>query len=375
MVRANMQINITKAIEPWASQDQALLLANLPTLLERKDKRRGVPIRQTSLEHYLVGYTRIDRALLELGHRDSAVNPSQRITPAILLEVIDLLGREGVSKRAIGILLYGYERVLRAIDDQGAALNYLNVYRRRECRSPRIPKGALPSRKEVRTCAIDEIDAARQLGVNVVSALKFRNGLQLLLLEKTGLRVRNLAALRLGSQATIVERAPGWFVKFSGAQTKNWVLIDRYLDKEAVKYLFEFFDVYRPLLCAQSHRGSGGYTGHNIWVSHRGGEQGINSIYKSIVELTERRLGLALSPHRIRAVIATSIARETPNQADKAVLELANTYNVMCSAYRAGGMLEAVQAANRKLESFYDGLNVPPYMASGFQPTAEADVS
>lgn len=132
----------------------------------------------------------------------------------------------------------------------------------------------------------------------------FRDGLIIVSLITRPLRLRNIAALRIG--ISFVNDADGYRVHFAKEETKKGIAIDfhypNWLSPSFDRYLGEV----RPLLLKDNEQQEA------LWIGRRGQPLRDTMITIRIGNLTEQYLDRRISPHLFRDIAATTVAIHDP---------------------------------------------------------------
>jgi integrase/recombinase XerD len=141
-----------------------------------------------------------------------------------------------------------------------------------------------------------------------LGAVAYRDGLMLMVLLASGLRVGNFANLRVGY--SLVERSDGWWIAFEARETKNRRPCNLPLPKELAPMIDRYLEVWRPILLQRPGElhGRGNADKGLLWLGRYGGAFGPKQIAKRIGEITLRTLGHATNPHLFRKLIPTELA-------------------------------------------------------------------
>ena len=134
-------------------------------------------------------------------------------------------------------------------------------------------------------------------------ALRARNGLMILFVATRGLRLANLAMIKIGRHLVPCEN--GYRLQFEPGETKNRRPLEMVLPAFLTQPINRYIEVHRPILM-------GDCESDKMWLSHSRTELTSHSIYCRFCELTERHLGLSVNPHLFRDCAATAIAIEDP---------------------------------------------------------------
>jgi len=149
-----------------------------------------------------------------------------------------------------------------------------------------------------------------------LNAMDYRDGLMIAFLALCPIRVANLAAMRIGRHLTFTSGRPR--IQFAAAEMKGKRAIEFDLP-EVLRAPLEFYlRQIHPLLCA------GPLDTPPLWPSlaRRQPQMTPHGIYTRITQVTEKHLGVAISPHLFRDAAATFIAELAPEHARMAATVL-----------------------------------------------------
>lgn len=135
------------------------------------------------------------------------------------------------------------------------------------------------------------------------TAVAFRDGLAIALLAVRQLRLKNFAGLRLGIHLT--PRPDGFRIDIPGPEMKTGVPFETVIPAELLPYLSEYLAVHRPFLIGTGHS-------DHLWINQYGLAYSTQHFGERIASVTERLLGVRVSPHLFRDAAATTIAIADP---------------------------------------------------------------
>ena len=159
-------------------------------------------------------------------------------------------------------------------------------------------------------------------GLPLSRALAARNGLMVALLAPCPIRLKNFAALEIGS--TLVKPEEVWWIHLS--ETKSRRPDHRPVPTFLTGFIERYLEVYRPVLLQQSSgqedrldlgNGTGQMqttiaspenTTTALWISRLGCPLKYGSVAMAVTETTRMTLGVPISPHLFRNAAATSAA-------------------------------------------------------------------
>jgi site-specific recombinase XerD len=148
-------------------------------------------------------------------------------------------------------------------------------------------------------------DAEKYPKSNFEGAQAIRNGLLLVILALTQVRLKNFVTLEIGN--TFKEVNGSWWVSVPGGSTKN----KRWIEKRVPNSFNHLIKLYlkqaRPILMRSST------SDNSLWISSRTGRR---FTYKNlgtlISKITFRTLGVDVSPHLFRTAAASTAAVRLP---------------------------------------------------------------
>jgi integrase len=176
-----------------------------------------------------------------------------------------------------------------------------------------------------------------------LKAVAYRDGLMIMILLASALRVGNLAALKLGH--SFVRRGEGWWLTFEPNETKNRRRIDMPLPGELTPMIERYLDMWRPILLQRPPRTKlVAVDSGLLWLGRYGGAFGPKKIAKRFAEVTLRSLGHSMHPHLVRKLVATELAIHDPTHVGVAQALLTHaTYDTTQKAYNLAQSLDAAR--------------------------------
>ena len=126
----------------------------------------------------------------------------------------------------------------------------------------------------------------------------FRDGLMLALLAVCPIRLKNFAALRIGTTFRKIEDC--WFITLAAIETKAGRADERKIPEYLTPAIERYLSVYRKP--AHSNETA-------LWIGHTGHSLGYSGVERSITEAASSELGVALSPHLFRDSAASTLYR------------------------------------------------------------------
>ncbi|WP_174442055.1 tyrosine-type recombinase/integrase [Azospirillum brasilense] len=147
---------------------------------------------------------------------------------------------------------------------------------------------------------LNEARSAPHWGPN--EAVRFRDGLMILVLTYRALRRANLLALRIGT--TLILDARGARVQFAAAAMKGRRSFGVRIDPLR-PLIDEYLRDWRPRLGVPSEEPM-------LWAARRGAPLSASACSTRIGDLIEKRLGVRISPHFFRDRLATTLVEDRP---------------------------------------------------------------
>jgi len=186
------------------------------------------------------------------------------------------------------------------------------------------------------------MDEAAGEATSAEQARSYRDGLLIALLATIPLRRRTLAGLRRDRNLYAI--GTGYVLAVAHAETKSGQPLEYPLPKRLAPYVTRYLEQYRLMfLGADRHP--------HLWPSPRGGALGAEAIYELVCRRTTVEFGVAIYPHLFRAIVATTLARDAPNQLLTA-RDLLGHANLTTTDrhYRQSQTIEATRQHTRLLE-------------------------
>jgi integrase/recombinase XerD len=149
------------------------------------------------------------------------------------------------------------------------------------------------------------MDSANSCQRKIDRACQYRDGLLIALLAYRPLRRRSLAELRLDTHLQRIGN--GYVLAMRGENTKSGQALEFPVPEPLVPYLTCYLAHYRLLF---PHR----QDEQALWLSAKGGALTGHAIYLRVCRRTETAFGVAIHPHLFRAIAATTIVRDAPEQ-------------------------------------------------------------
>jgi hypothetical protein len=174
---------------------------------------------------------------------------------------------------------------------------------------------------------------AMQIPVDRVRRDRIRNCLMVALAVISGLRLRNVAFMRLGRN--LIERKAGWDIMFDADEVKNDAAILCHVPALFSPFIERYLTVDRPRTIAKR-----GVDTDAVWVSPRRLRRGLSSgnIAWVFGQIGTEMLGYPITSHSVRHVEATRILENDPRALETASLALAHTnLRAVCEFYDQSG--------------------------------------
>jgi integrase len=191
----------------------------------------------------------------------------------------------------------------------------------------------------------EEASARSALG----RAALFRDGLLVVFLAYHPLRLRNLAALRIGRH--LVDGGDRLILTLDASETKGRQWIEQELTPRLSAALRRYLQRHRPVLLRRRgrwHRPAR----HELWISRDGSPCSAETFQNIIAKHLCGPDGRPLSPHLFRSIAATSVATDAPEAVDIIPAILAHGSPAAAERYyNLAGSLDAARAHGALLEA------------------------
>jgi integrase/recombinase XerD len=258
------------------------------------------------------GYGRWLRWLEATGQYDPALSPGRRVTRDRLIAYVEHLG-ETTSPYGLLSRVQELRDALRVVAP-GDDLEWLTrLYRTMasRVRPVRDKRQRLRPVSDLATLG-DRLMKSAETTAGWSSrrrAVQYRDGLMIALLAYRPVRVKNLAAMRLG--AHVVEQHGRHWMLFSAAETKTRRAWQAMLPDALESNLRHYLRHHRPVLVA-GEQGDLVSDIDALWVSEVGTQLETGALSTRIRKLTKTAFGQSIPPHWFRDAAATSIAIDNP---------------------------------------------------------------
>jgi integrase/recombinase XerD len=164
--------------------------------------------------------------------------------------------------------------------------------------------------KELRRVAL-ALMQGEPLGDSLLEAVRFRDGLMIMLLATRPIRIKNLHMMQIGRH--LVPTSVGFDLRFEAVETKNARPINLPMPVDMREQIEVYLQIHRPILLAH---GNAPAPQNSFWLTRFGKPFSINAIRARLIEVTEKHLGKPVTPHLFRHCIATTVALDDPGHLD-----------------------------------------------------------
>lgn len=301
----------------------------------------------TNIQHYgrFLGY------LARSGQLNPLQTPAERATLELVERYYEHLPAS-ISPFSKLSLLVGLKVTLKAMHPEISwrwlqdACNRLQIV----ASSERAQGSDLPCPVELNRLALAELVEARSaLGdghLSLKAGARFRDALCLALLIRRPLRATNFSTLRLGHELKPSDK--GWIITIAGEQTKNGAPIVMpfpvTLNEALTCYLAKVRPCF-PQAAATDH----------LWLCKFGVNRNHYWLYERMCKLTERLTGRPMNPHQFRAIGATYLAEDAPDDEYAAAnllshrhLSTTKRYYIRANTLRSSRRVDALLNQSKK---------------------------
>lgn len=263
-------------------------------------------------------YGRFLQWLESRGELDRAGGPGDRVTPERLSRyVIERRSRVAIRTvfNDVGMLAM-MMRILVPDRDWRWLTRHPLVPTRAEARAARreprlFDPGLLLHRLMARLEELQREPACER------TAILIRDHLLVAFAVCSGLRMRNLAAIRIGEN--LVARPHGWDILFEAHETKAKVPIALRWPEALRPFLGQYLAAYRPVLLRRCKTPLAA-----LWVSARGNSLSMPMVHLVFARIGRETIGRPINPHCVRHTLATTLLTEDPNALAVAAAALAH---------------------------------------------------
>jgi hypothetical protein len=307
-------------VADWPERDRALWAEAARPADLFDDPRPSAGWRPATRTNVAKAYGRWLGWLTATGELDPGAEPDMRALP-------DRVGAYGQALRAnlasttVATYLQGLAMALDAMVPQHErqwlwdAVNIAS----RHAHSTRLKRDHLVPVKTLLAFG-QELMATANTGDAISDAVRYRDGLMVMLLAERPIRIKNLQMMAFGKHLVLV--GARYFLRFTRNEMKNKIDLDLPLPLLMTETIEIYRQIHRPVLAGMSSAGS---LGDMVWVTRFGTQMASGSIYHRIIELTEKKFGKSINPHLFRDCAATSIALDDPAHIDITMSLLGHT--------------------------------------------------
>ena len=281
-----------------------------------------------------LGYLRLERLL------DRNAKPTKRICEEALEGFVRWMEGHELASTTIASRVTDLREALRVMEpaaDHRLLSGLISVLRAREAPS-RDKHTRIRHPDELLQGTLGHLDGIPEGPApnEKIRATWYRDGLAFALLVCRPIRLKNLAALRLGHHLCL--EGDRWYCRLDASETKEKAPFAFTLPACLDPYLATYLDRYRPLLLD-------GTIDEHLWISTRRTPLSGQAIYCNTCDLTERLFGVTINPHLLRDCAASALATEDPEH----ILAIARilghaSLNTTNQHYNQSQMISAVGA-------------------------------
>ena len=338
-------------LEAWPAADQQAWQVALQPGDELDVGGRASRWADSTRETTISCYGRWLAWLQRQGRLDHGLGPADHVTPADIARYVDDLLKVNASTTTVARIrhLHSALRVM-APDRNWSWMLAVESRLRRAATNARDKRARLEPSSELFAYGVEVMEKADgpSGGTPLRRAQDYRDGLIIALLAARPLRRRNFASIEIGRH--LVRQGQGYWLRFTGKQTKTRTAIEIPFPMALVPYLERYVSNYRPLLNPLT-RGSRWASRSPrlataaLWISIQGKAMAGTTIYGRIIALTKARFGHAVNPHLFRDSAATSVATEDPSHVY--IVKNVLGHSTLKTAERYYMHAQAVDAAQR----------------------------
>ena len=238
---------------------------------------------------------------------DGNASPMERVGEETLEGFVRWMESHGLASTTIASRVTDLREALRVMEpaaDHSMLYSLISVLRAREAPS-RDKHTRIRHPDDLLRGAFKHLDELPNIPADneKIRATWYRDGLIFAFLVCRPIRLKNLAALRLGHHLCL--EGEQWYCRLDASETKERVPFEFTLPSCLDPYLATYLDRYRPLLLD-------GNVDDHIWISIRRTPLSAQAIYCNTCNLTERLFGVRINPHLLRDCAASALATEDP---------------------------------------------------------------
>jgi hypothetical protein len=246
----------------------------------------------------------------------------QDLEPADLLNVTWLKGyAEYCAKRKLRPasqvtrfnMLNETLRVMAPLADRTTLVRVLRRLQKVQRAQPRRPAPPVSS-SDLYAAGIARMDrvATAKYEKRDVQAIQYGDGLMMAMLAAKPLRISTVT--RTDIDVHLVKIAGRYRWSFDALETKNAQPSRSELPERLTPYIDRWLDTFRPTLLK-------GSSSPAMWISCYRGRMSTATLYARFCAATVQELGERINPHKVRKIVATSVAVSMPEEA-RIILQL-----------------------------------------------------
>jgi integrase len=290
------------SIEQWPPADRAGWKVACEPGLRLKDGGAASHLKQVTQETLVRRYGLYLDFVVRSKKFNEEADAGAHVTPELVGAFI-----EELKRRVSSVTVYGSIQKLRRITQLLAPKRELNwlIEIERELFLAMRPKPKW-DRIVLTEVAIEagltlvaEAETAKKMS-KLSRARIVRNGLMIALLAHYPIRLRNFAALSIGSSLLKIDKV--WWIMLTAAETKEKKADERPIEDYLGYLIDKYLETYRPVLSRGKAPGSA------LWLAMDGKPMAECYVGEVITETTRATLGAPINPHMFRAAAASTAA-------------------------------------------------------------------
>jgi len=253
------------------------------------------------------------------GYLDPQSEPGTQMTPDLHAEFV-AARRKTVSDNTTYNNLRMLAMMMKCLDpghDWKWMWRNSGAPRRWEARAARRSPRSFPAGQLIHRIIL-ALEQAFEVPLDQLPVERVRDCVLIALTVTSGLRVRNLASMRLDQH--LICRKTGWEVLFDATEVKNEEAILLKVPAFLNPFMDRYLGVDRVRLLARCKCPTDA-----VWLSRKGGPLGPNGIALAFKRIGEEMLGYPINPHCVRHALATRILDNDPQDLATASLALAHS--------------------------------------------------
>ncbi len=285
------------------------------------------------------GYAKWLGYLASTEQLEDSSSPSSRISEDSLTGFVAWMQAQKLSSVTIASRVTDLAEAIRVLEpnaDRTLLASLVSTLRKREAPSRAKHAWILhPDHLLKEAIAhLEEIPALKCLNEKI-RAGHYRDALVIAFLPARPIRLKNLAAITLGSH--LMQQDETWFCRFDATETKEKCPLSFSLPQNVAGYLETYIERYRPLLLKGSE-----YS--DLWISIRGTPMSQQAIYWNTCRLSETLFGHRVNPHLFRDCTASALATDAPGHVLAAARILGHaSLDTTLKHYEQSDMIAAVE--------------------------------